>query len=390
MNVQERIRELKKQEKRASKAVSLSAAALALLFAWASLAKIDQIVIADGEILPPSQTQTIQNLEGGIIRELKVAEGDHVKQGQVLGRLHSEAYESELNEIGYRIASLEVRKHRLEAEALNEAVLQVPEALAQDYPSLINSEQSLLRATLKKREADLQFATEAVQVSAQRAELLAPLVKKKLVPEIDLLSANDALLDARRQVEEIEQSFELARSEDYAKTLQELASLQQVSRAVADKLKRAELISPVDGLVNKISATTIGGVVGPGEEILEIIPHNEGYIVEAKIKPVDVALVSIGQKANVRIPALENETRSQFSGQVVYIAAYTDTQETIYSSDTFYKVKIEVSEFNNPAIAIETVRPGMIVNASLVADRTSILLYLLQPIFSSLERSTAI
>ena len=364
----------------------LCAATVWLFIIWAANAWIDEIVRAEGEIISSSRPQIIQNLEGGILSELLVKEGDEVLRGDVLARLHGTMFESSVDDLEDQIATLEVRRLRLEAELAGQTAFDVPADLAQRAPDMVASERALLAA----RQADFSKrsdgARRVLDQAAKELSLLEDLLDKKVVALIEVTRARKAHADARINYDEIVTQAELGRAQDYSETLRELATLRQNLRASMDQLNRTTLLSPMHGVVNTLSVTTIGGVVRPGEEILQIIPLDEELFVEAKVAPEDIAGIRPGQEATIKLSAYDYTIYGTLKARVDVISADTFKDERTRDEDPHYKVtlRVDMGSLTERQAQIE-IRPGMLGQVELHTGEKTVLQYLLKPLYKSRE-----
>jgi adhesin transport system membrane fusion protein len=353
---------------------------------WASFAWLDEIVRGDGEIISSSRPQIIQNLEGGILSELLVKEGDEVLRGDVLARLHGTQFQSSVDDLRDQITGLEIRRLRLEAELQGASVVDVPTSLSQRLPEMVASEQALLAARqsdyFKRRDGTRRVLEQA----ASELQLMEDLLKKKVVALIEVTRARKAHADAQKLFDEIVTQTELARAEEYSETLKELATLQQNLKSSVDQLNRTVLVSPMHGVVTKLAVTTIGGVVRPGEEIMQIIPVDEDLFVEAKVRPQDIAGIRPGQEATIKLTAYDYTIFGTLKGRVDVISADTFKDERRSDTEPHYKVtvRVDMSSMTDRQVSME-IRPGMQAQAELHTGEKTVLQYLLKPLYKSRE-----
>ncbi|WP_297542314.1 HlyD family type I secretion periplasmic adaptor subunit [Roseovarius sp.] len=366
--------------------VWLCAASVWIFILWAAFAWIDEIVRAPGEFISTSRPQIIQNLEGGILAELLVQEGDVVARGDVLARLHDTRFNSEVADLQDQIAGLEVRQLRLEAELAGQFDFVVPEVLAARAGEMVASERALLRARQEDFVKRSEGAKRVMQQSAEEKRLLEGLLDKKIVALIEVTRARKAHADAEKRYDEIVTQAELERAEAYSETLKELATLRQNLRASQDQLNRTVLQSPMRGVVNNLNVTTIGGVVRPGEEILEIIPLDEEMFVEARVEPRNIANIRRGQEATIKLTAYDYTIYGTLKGRVDFISADTfkDERARDPDGDPHYKVslRVDMSALTPRQAGIE-IRPGMQAEVELHTGEKTVLQYLLKPLYKS-------
>lgn len=364
----------------------LCAATVWLFILWASNAWIDEIVRAEGEIISSSRPQIIQNLEGGILSELLVKEGDEVMRGDVLARLHGTMFRSSVDDLGDQIATLEVRRLRLEAELAGASDFAVPEELGVRTPDIVASERALLAARQSDFTKRRDGAKRVLDQAAKELSLLEDLLDKKVVALIEVTRARKAHADARIKYDEIVTQTDLTRAQDYSDTLRELATLRQNLKASMDQLNRTVLLSPMHGVVNTLSVTTIGGVVRPGEEILQIIPMDEELFVEAQVPPENIANIRRGQEATIKLSAYDYTIYGTLKGRVDVISADTFKDERKQDEDAHYKVtlRVDMSSLTDRQAMIK-IRPGMQGQVELHTGEKTVLQYLLKPLYKSRE-----
>ena len=377
-----------RQMKGPSAVIWLCAASVFVFLLWAAFAWVDEIVRAEGEMISSSRPQIIQNLEGGILAELAVAEGDVVERGDVLARLHGTQFQSSVDDLQDQISSFEIRRLRLEAELAGQFDFTVPDEWAERTANIVESE----RALLKGRQSDFVSRSDGAQrvlTEAKRErDLMNDLLDRKIVSMIEATRARKAYADARIRFDEITTQTELDRAQEYSDVLKELATLRQNLKASTDQLNRTVLTSPMRGIVNTLSVTTIGGVVRPGEEILQIIPLDEELFVEARVQPKDIAGVLPGQEATVKLSAYDYTIYGTLKGKVTLISADTfkDERARDPSGNPHYKVTLQVDTAHlTERQASLQIRPGMQASVELHTGTKTVLQYLLKPLYKSKE-----
>lgn len=356
--------------------------------AWASVAWVDEIVRAQGEVVSSSRPQIIQNLEGGILAELNVAEGDIVEPGQTLARLYGTQYQAAVDELSDQIATLDIRRLRLEAEINGEPGFDVPDSIANRVPEVVASEKALLTARQSEFNARVEGAQAVLEQTSKELDLLEKMFKQDIAPLIEVTRARKANSDAENKLSEARNTTEMERATEYSKTEAELASLRQKLKMAQDQLSRTLLVAPMRGVVNKLSITTIGGVVRPGEEILQIIPLDEALFIEARVKPRDIASVREGLSATVKLSAYDYTIYGSLKAKVTFISADTfkDERSRNPDGDPHYKVTLAVdrSLFTERQKGLE-IRPGMQADVELETGGKTILTYLTKPLYKSNE-----
>lgn len=374
--------------RRPSLTIWMIAATVGIFVLWSSVAWVSEIVRAPGEVVSSSRPQIISNLEGGILAELTVSEGDIVEPGQILGRLHGTQYQSATRDLADQVAALDIRRLRLEAEIAGNDDFAVPAILAQRVPEIVSSEASLLKARQADFRGRLDGATAVLEQASTELQLLEKMYKRELAPLIEVTRARKAHSDAQNRYSDILTEMELTRAKEYSETLAELTSMRQKLTIAEDQLNRTSLVAPMKGVVNKLSVTTIGGVVRPGEEILQIIPLEDELYIEAKVRPEDIASVRHDQDATIKLSAYDYTIYGSLQGKVHFISADTfkDDRSREPDGDPHYRVtvKVDMTRLNDRQQSLE-IRPGMVAEVELQTGGKTILTYLTKPLYKSRE-----
>ncbi|MEQ6202470.1 HlyD family type I secretion periplasmic adaptor subunit [Sulfitobacter sp. HNIBRBA2951] len=379
---------IEKQMRGPSMVVWLCAATVIVFVIWAFFAWVDEIVRAEGSMISSSRPQIIQNLEGGILAELGVGEGDIVEQGDVLARLHNTQFQSAVDDLQDQISAFEIRRLRLEAEMEGAFEFDVPQEWARRTPEMMLSEAALLNARQSDFVSSMEGAKRVLTEAQRERDVMNGLLKNKIVSLIEATRARKAFADAKIKYDEVVTRTDLERAQEYSDVLKELSTLRQNLKASTDQLDRTLLRSPMRGIVNNLSVTTIGGVVRPGEEILQIIPLDEELFVEARVKPEDIAGVRRGQSATVKLSAYDYTIYGTLQGEVQLISADTfkDERARDPDGDPHYKVVLAVDTENlTPRQSELEIRPGMQASVELHTGSKTVLQYLLKPLYKSKE-----
>ena len=357
-----------------------------LFIIWAKFAAIDEIVRAKGSIVSSSRPQIIQNLEGGILAELLVGEGDAVEPGDVLARLRGTQFETAVTDLREQVIAAEIRRLRLEAEIAGMFDFDAPDAIAEFLPDMVASERALLNA----RQSDYVSRTEGAQaiVNETRRELavMEDLYNREIAALIEVSRARKANSDALNTYNEIVTRAELERASEYSDVLSALATLRQDLRVAEDRLERTVITSPMRGIVNNLGVTTIGGVIRPGEEIFQIIPLDDELFVEAEVSPSNIANVIPGQAATIKLSAYDYTIYGSLSGEVQLISADTFEDERDPNAPPHYRVtlRVDTTDLDVRQSQIE-IRPGMQADVELHTGSKTVLQYLTKPLYRSQE-----
>lgn len=396
--------------------------AVFLFILWAKFALIDEIARGDGEIIPSGQNQMIQNLEGGIVEEILVREGEEVKKGQILFKINNEKSLSSFSSNSIKADALDAKIIRLRAESSGKE-FRVSKKLEAKIPFLVENERSLYltnkrqlssrnkglfeKLSQKKQElaeasSHLRHLESSLQMIDREVKMTKPMVAKGVRSKIDFLklkreaneisdkysSAKQSINRFKSAIREaqnmIDESTFIFRSESKVKlneAVAELRSLRADSTALKDQVTRTIVRAPMNGIIQKLFIHTIGGVVRPGADIIEIVPSDGALVVEVKIKPSDIAFIYFGQKAIAKFSAYDFSIYGGLTGKVILISADTVKDE---KDNVFYTVRIKTDKNhigrNGKKLKII---PGMTVNVDIITGQKSVLDYILKPILKT-------
>lgn len=374
------------QTRGSSRIIRIVAAALVAFLAWATVAWVDEIVRAEGEIISSSRTQIVQNLEGGILAELFVHQGDQVEKGQVLAKLQDTKFRAKADDLQDQVDALEIRRLRIEAEMAGAFDFRVSDDLAARSPDILASERALLSARLTDYASRRDGARRIMEQLQGELANMERLYKQEFVALIEVNRARKAASEAEIKYTEIGTQTELDLAAEYSETLQDLTSRRQEQRLINDQLDRTKIKSPMTGVVNALKVTTIGGVLRPGEELVEIIPLGEELIVEARVRPENIASVTRGQAATIKLSAYDYTIYGTLQGSVDFVSADTFEDERNPRAEPYYRVTVlvDTGSLTERQKSIE-IRPGMRGTVELKTGSKTILRYLLKPLYKSRE-----
>ena len=337
-------------------------------------------------MISSSRPQIVQNLEGGILSELLVHEGQEVEQGQVLAKLQGTEFRTSVDDLQEKIDALDVRRLRLEAELEGNDAFVVPDDLAARAATVLASEKALLKARVGDYLARKDGAMAVLKQAETERSLMEDMLTKNVVSLIEVTRARKSHSDAQLKYNEIVTQAELQRAEDYSDTLKELASVKQALTLANDQLGRTVIVAPMRGIVNSLMVTTIGGVIRPGEELVQIIPVDEELFVEARVRPEDIAHVQPGQDATIKLSAYDYTIFGSLKGKVQVVSADTFKDERDPKAEPYYRVTatVDLSSLTERQQQIE-IRPGMRAQVELHTGSKTFLQYLLKPLYKSRE-----
>lgn len=389
---------------------------IVVLLIWAAFATVDEVTRGSGKVIPSRQVQVVQAVDGGVVEEILVREGQSVDAGDLLFRIDQTRFVSSLRENRVQYLALVAKAARLRALAENTG-FRLPDELVQEDPTLAAQERSLYEARRRELEAQLgiarqqlaQRSQELVEVRSRREEaaksydltarelaMTKPLAASGAVSDVELLRLERdvsryrgerdqsaaqivrlqaAMSEASRKVQELEISFRNEMRSELADTTAKLNSLSEGSAALSDRVKQADIRSPVKGTVKRLLVTTVGGVLQPGKEIVEIVPTDDALLLETRISPKDIAFLWPGQKATVRFTAYDFAIYGGLDAVIDQIAADTVTDD---DGNAFYLVRVRTLKSSlGEAMPI---LPGMVAEVDIMTGRKSILAYLMKPV----------
>jgi membrane fusion protein, adhesin transport system len=371
---------------RSRQIIWLIVCSVVIFFIWASFAPIKEVVRGVGRIVPRMQTQVIQNLEGGIVQEILVAEGDIVERGQRVAKMNETQFMSAYQELQEQRLALFLKLQRLSAELDPETDFEPESELVIEAPEYASSEISLFEARREQLSSTTKTLREAARLRRKEVEMLRPMAERFAVPEIELLRAEQAAVDSEGRVLAVQNEFEANRSQEYSETLVQLRQTEEQIRAKQDQLRRTDVVSPVRGIVNKVSATTIGGVVRPGDPLIEILPLDETLRVEGRVDPKDIGFVFVGMPAVIKLTAFDFSIFGSLKGKLVHVGADTVVDEAQREQRPYYEVFIELETTSiQGRDGMVEVRPGMQAEIELESGERTVLQYLLKPLFKATE-----
>ncbi len=385
-----------------------SAIGFFVFLVWAMLAHVDEVTAGQGKVIPSSKVQLIQATEAATISELMVRSGQQVKKGQLLARLDN----PQSRQIQAETEALEARSARLASEGLGtpsqsldgaEATLSAVrrQALGSRVAAL-NASAEQHRREMAEAQATVSSLRSSLSLAQQRVQMLAPLAAKNIVPQTELLDARREVVDlqgriagateqAGRAAAAIREAQSQASEANFEFRQEALNERSQVEQKISvneqslggrGPLGRLELRSPVDGVVNDVQVTTIGGFVQAGEKVMEVVPLGDKLLVETRVRPSDIAFIKVGDKALVKVTAYDFSTYGGLDGKVVQVSADSIYDEV--EKQPYFTVIVETDRsFLQTGARRLPITPGMITDTQIITGRKSVLRYLLKPVLKA-------
>lgn len=374
-------------ETRSSAVIWISLLALICFLVWASQAELEQITRAPGQIIASGRTQVIQASDGGVLQTLMVKEGDTVERGQVLALLDRQKLRAAYQETRSRELALRATVARLNAEIVgNEPAFP---ADTEGYPQFRANQLALLqkrRASINEETASLRKLLELAQ---RELAMTAPLVRTGDVSQADVLKLERQVADLQAQITNRQNKYMQDTQADLSRAEEELAGVQQMLAQRADLLSRTELRAPMRGVVKNIRMTTIGGTLKPTEELMQIVPIENELMVEARIRPTDIAFIHTGQTASVKIDAYDYTLYGWLEGKVSYLSPDTLTEDLKQGEQAYYRLQVRADDkrFARHAKQAIQLQPGMTVTVEIKTGKNTVLRYLAKPIVKTMREA---
>ncbi|MDX3773506.1 HlyD family type I secretion periplasmic adaptor subunit [Chromatiaceae bacterium AAb-1] len=396
---------------------------LLLLLLWAAFAPLDEVARGDGKVIPSQQLQVIQSLDGGIVEAIYIREGQIVEAGDLLLRIDPTRFVANLREsraqylaLSAEVARLRALINRTEPVFAAELQQQAPDTIAHELQLYhtsqeeLTEQQSAFRHQLEQRQQDLHEAqaarrqyTATLALSSRELDVTRPLLRSGAVSDIDIIRlerevanlsgelkkteasiarAEAAIAEARNKLRESELTMLNRWQNQLSESRSRLEALTEAEAGLADKVRQTEIRAPVRGTIQRLHVNTLGGVITPGRDVLEIIPLDDQLIIEARIQPRDIAFIRPGQPAMIKLTAYDFAIYGGLAAEVQHISADTITDER---DNTYYLVRLKThaSDVSGKLLII----PGMTTQVDIITGKKTVLGYLLKPILRATSQA---
>jgi adhesin transport system membrane fusion protein len=388
------------------------------LIAWASFAELEEHTSGQGRVIPASKIQVVQNLEGGIVKQILTRVGARVKKGQTIFQIDATGFGSNLEERLERLAGLRARTARLTSE-VEGTEIGFPKELRRSHPGLVKQEADLFatrkrelnasvevltqqvaqkRKELEEAESTLRFTRQILKKVQEEIAFTKPLLKSRLTSKVDFIKletkelelkrdianaelkktrAQQAIEEARQRLLERENRFRAESLTELNKVQVEMAALKQEIRVHRDRVARTDVRAPVAGIVKDVKVTTVGQVVKSGVDLAEIVPIRDSLLVEANVRPRDIAFLRPGQKAKVKISAYDYTVYGELDATLENISADTITDD---KGNAFYRIRVRTKKaYLTHGKKKLPIMPGMVAQVDVLTGKKTVMNYLLKP-----------
>lgn len=358
---------------------------LLVLLAWAAIGKIDQVTRVQAQIIASDRTQLVQSPDGGVLTQMHVKEGEFVKAGQLLVTLQKERAAAAVSDSQAKVAALRITLTRLQAEVYERRLVFDPDL--QQYDKYIRNQTDLYNKRQTAFKDDIRALENILALNEDELGINRQLEKSGDVSRAEILRLQRSVADIRAQLASKRNKYFQDAQAEMTKAQEELSTQTEQLRDRSQVLEQTELIAPMDAVVNNIKTNTLGGVVRPGDTVLELLPTGDNLIAEAKIPPADIAFVSIGQDANVKLDAYDSSIFGSMHGKVIYISPDVLTEDTRQGTAIYYRVRIRITgtEFKGDKANEIHLRPGLTASVEIKAMERTVLSYLTKPITKTLS-----
>lgn len=360
---------------------------LLVLVVWSAFAQIDQVTRAQAQLIVSSRTQMIQSVDGGVVTRLHVKEGDRVTSGQVLVTLEKERASAAVSDVSAKVAALRITVARLHAEVFD-TPLQFPADL-RSYSEYIRNQTDLYNKRQKAYRDDIRSLEDILKLAVDELEINRKIERTGDVSRAEILRLERSVADIRAQIANKKNKYLQDAQAEMTKAQEDLSTQSEMLRDRRQVLEQTELTAPMDGVVNNIRVNTLGGVLRPGDTVMELLPTGDSLIAEARISPADIAFTAIGQDASVKLDAYDSSIYGAMHGKVSYISPDVVTEETRQGPVSYYRVRITITgtEFKGDKAQDIQLRPGLTASVDIKAMERTVLSYLTKPLIKAFSQS---
>ncbi len=366
--------------------ISILSAGFAALAFWASQSELDQLVRATGQVIPDARTQIIQAADGGVLFELRVQEGQAVKAGQTLAVLEKERAQAGFKEIVARVASLRAILDRTQAEISQQSLVFNRQSAA--FPEFTTAQAGLYMQRKKTLDEEMGYLQEALANAKEELDMNLKLMKTGDTSRLDLLRSERQVTDLAGRISATRNRYMQEARQDASKAEEELATTQQKLNERQSILDHTDMVSPVGGVVKYLRVNTIGGVLRPGDELMQIAPTDGGFFVEGRVTPSDVGSLKLGLPVTVRVDSFDYSIYGTLKGRLTHISPDTlSEQGSRGETNVFYRiqVRLDADQSHNPRAQDIVIKSGMTTSLDIRTGERTVMQYLIKPIFKAFQ-----
>ena len=351
-----------------------------VFLAWAAWFEIDQTVRAQGQVIPQDRTQVVQTADGGVLQELFVSEGERVTKGQLLASLEKDRAEAAVDEVEARIANLRITRIR----AIAEATETQPDfgAFRKTHVDFVAVQSALYWQNLATLRTELEALASGLRLAEEEYELTASLFDTGDVSRVELMRAERQAVEWRQRRDGVRQKYRTEARREVVRIDEELSSQTSKRRERQSILGHTDVVAPMDGVVKFLRVNTLGGVLRAGDELMQISPTDGGYVLEARIHPVDIGRLELGMPVAVRLDAFDYAIYGTLSGRLIYLSSDTLAEQNAGAPPSvYYRAHVRLDpQQDNPSLSPDQIKPGMTAALDLQTGRRSVLSFVAKPI----------
>lgn len=359
---------------------------ITVMIVWANLASVDTITRVPGTVVVSSKTKVIQSIDGGIVTNIFAAEGAAVQEGDILVTLGTEDIENAISEAQTKRVTLRVKDIRLRAEISGKKLVYPPDMVA--YPRLIKEQLLLYRKRTDSYQEELASLESLIKLSDNELALMKPLELTGDIARSEILEIEKQLMKLASAKSSLQNDHEKKLQDELTSLQSELLEVDLQLEQLKTRLERSNLRAPVNGVVKNSGVSTVGGVIAPGQVIMEILPLDDALIIEASISPLDIASVGVGSEVFIKIDAYDYTEFGTVSGKVSYISADTILEENQGIKIPQYRLNVAIDlPENQPTYSAIKLIPGMTAQLDIKSGSRTIFSYLTRPLTKTLDEA---
>lgn len=358
---------------------------LLVFVAWAAWAQLEEVTTGSGKVIPTSREQVIQSLESGVLAEIMVSEGDTVEADQPLLRIDDVRQGASVKEGQSKVDALLAAAARLRAESQGGALV-FPAEVQRRAPELIRNERETFEARRRSLDASLGAQQQALRLAQDELRITEPMAAGGYVSDVEVLRIKRTLAEAKGRISELSGKFRAEAAAELARVESELAGQRAGLTSREDTFRRTVLRAPKRGVVKNIRINTLGGVIQPGQDLLEIIPMDDSLLIETRIRPSDIAFLRPGMEAIVKVTAYDSAVYGWLPAKLVQISPDT-LRDEVRRDETYYRalVRTDAAALKTPDGKSLPIIPGMLAQVDIKTGQKSVLSYVFKPVLRARE-----